>query len=155
MEKIKWHFTSKKDRITQGVGLFCGVMTLIWSIGEQLYVLTPIILIGTFVIGMLVFISPRRTVKTTLQRIKETTGEDQLELVTSFTDESIKIHYVKSGNDSQLGYDSITRFVDTKDLYILFSKGQQFVLVNKDTLTRENENDDFVRFIKEKCKNVK
>ena len=96
----------------------------------------------------------RNFVKINLARVQENEGTTELKVITSFTDDKIQIHHVNTGNTSNLSYDVINRFVETKNMYTLFTKAHQFVVVNKASIIQDHENEDFIRFIKDKCKNI-
>jgi len=96
----------------------------------------------------------RKLVKINLERAKENTGTTELNVITSFTDDKINIYTVNTGNTTKLNYDAIIRFAETKNMYALFSKGNQLVVINKASIIQEQKTDDFVRFIKNKCKNI-
>jgi len=52
-------------------------------------------------------------------------------------------------------YYSITKFVETQNTYILFAKNKHIIVVNKTILVEEQKSEWFLRFLREKCKDVK
>jgi len=101
------------------------------------------------------FVYPRQVIKVILQRAKETTGYSDEEVVTSFTDEKIKLYKVATGNTTWLDYGAIVRFADMGGLYVLYTKGNQFVLVDKAQLAQRQQNEAFIGFLKNKCSDLK
>jgi len=98
----------------------------------------------------------RRTVKLYYRRTAESSGgATVLEVTTSFSEEEIKIHNHITGSVTALKYDSLVKFVQTERLYIMITKENQFVVVDKLKLIQDGLNEDFLSFIKEKCNNVK
>jgi hypothetical protein len=97
----------------------------------------------------------KRDIKTKLQRQQECEGTSELKLAISFLDENIKIHNLRAGGTIYMKYDSIVKLAETKNLYVLFTKAKQFIAVNKTILFQEQKNNDFIRFVKDKCINVK
>jgi len=92
--------------------------------------------------------------KTSLARIQESTGTSEIELITSFEDDVIKIYNASTEGTFRIAYDVITGREQTKDMYVLYTKLNQAIFINKTSLTKEQK-DEFIRFIKSKCKNVK
>ena len=79
-----------------------------------------------------------------------------LTTVRTFTDENIRICSVGSEEEStmHIKYDAIVRFVETKNMYTLFTK-DNFISVHKTDLIQAQQSEEFLRFIRDKCKNVK
>jgi len=90
-----------------------------------------------------------------LARIQESTGTASFDVVTSFTEDNIKLHNLNSGGTVYMDYDVIVRFAETENLYVLYTKKSQFVLADKIKLIQEQKSEEFLHFIKDKCKNLK
>jgi len=153
-KKLKWHFVSKGENLLLVAGLLLGIMAAIRGIAEQQYMPMAFGIFCALLIATNLVVKPERIIKINLQRAQETTGQTDLEIITSFTDEKIKLHNITTGNTTYLGYDAIKRIVETKDMYILFSKANQFVLVDKTTLIQQQNTEDFKQFLRDKCKHV-
>ncbi|MDR3000948.1 MAG: hypothetical protein LBU89_06755 [Fibromonadaceae bacterium] len=93
--------------------------------------------------------------KTYWARIQESTGVSKFEQISSFTDEEIKIRNVDTGGMVSLKYDVIARLAETENIYALFTKMNQIIIVNKISIAQEHNTEAFICFIKEKCKNVR
>jgi len=98
---------------------------------------------------------PKSFVRSMMERDRETSGGAEACRVVSFHDDKIHVHNENTGGKVYLNYDSIVRFVDTKSTYTLITKTNQFVPVNKITLTQKNKNEVFIHFLKDKCKNAR
>lgn len=154
-EEFKWHFISKNEKLMCGIIIFCSVMVVIFGVGERYYAFILLGILGLFVTGIRLVVTPEQIVKINLQRTQEATGFTDVEVITSFTDEKIKIYNVTTGNTTHLSYDAINRLAETKNMYILFSKANQFALVNKTTLMQEQKTEAFTWFLRDKCKHIK
>jgi hypothetical protein len=51
-----------------------------------------------------------------------------------------------------MDYAVICRFVETENMYTLFTKAEQFIVVNKESLMKAQSNEDFIKLIMSKCK---
>jgi len=90
-----------------------------------------------------------------LKRDLENTRGSGLQLTTSFTADEIKIYRADTGGTNRISYSSIISFVETAHTYTLFTKADQFIVVNKTSLAQAKKKKDFVMFIQEQCKNAK
>jgi len=93
--------------------------------------------------------------KTNFRREQEQTGTAENERIVSFTDEKIKVHSVNTGATVFMDYNVVARCAETENIFVLFTKENLVIIVNKNSLVCEGKYEDFLRFIKGKCKNVK
>lgn len=100
------------------------------------------------------FMLVKKNEKLLFERNTET-GFADFENIVSFTDDKVKVYNVHTNGTSYLLYNVIARFEESKHFYILITKANLFILVNKLTLTQEQKEKDFLSFIKEKCINVR
>ncbi|MCL2388093.1 MAG: YcxB family protein [Defluviitaleaceae bacterium] len=96
------------------------------------------------------FIQPNTIVKTNVNRFKES-GHTEVRITSSFTEDKIKIQNSTSGATGEVGYDVVYRFAETENFYTLFTKTEQFIMVNKISLIEAGKNEEFVKFIRGKC----
>ena len=87
--------------------------------------------------------------------IQSSEGRDSFECITSFTDDEVKLHNPTNGGTAHIKYGTIKRFAETDEWYVLFTKDNQFIIVDKVRLIQEEKDKDFLRFIVGKCENVK
>jgi len=149
--ELMWHRIPKSVKILVVIILFGCTMSAIG--GHYDAAVSGLAMVVIF--SLMLLFAHKRNVKITLQRQKEREETSELKLAISFLDEEIKIHNLRAGGAIYVNYDSIARFVETKNLYVLFTKANQFVAVNKTILIQEQKRKDFIRFVKDKCKNVK
>jgi len=149
--ELMWHMIPKTVKIIVAIVLLGSTISAIG--GHYEAAVSGLAMAVIFSVAML--FAHKRGIKTTLQRQKECEGTPELKLAISFLDENIKIHNLRAGGAIYVNYDSMARFVETKNFYALFSKANQFVVVNKTNLIQEQKSKDFIRFLKDKCKNVK
>jgi len=89
-----------------------------------------------------------------VRQLETTGGALELELITSFTSDKIKIYNSTTNNTAYVDYNLIVRYTETEKLYVLFTKENQSIIVNKISIVQRGEAEEFSRFIREKCKNV-
>ena len=155
LKKIKWSFSGKHAKLICGLILAVSVMAMFWAIYERYYFFISLGVFNILLIAYRYFLYPRQVIKAILQRAKETTGHSDEEVITSFTDEKIKLYKVNTGNTTWLDYGAIVRFADMGGMYVLYTKGNQFVLVDKAQLAQRQQNEAFIGFLKNKCSDLK
>ena len=89
-----------------------------------------------------------------IKRIQETTNAREYEGTTSFGDESLTMKNHSTNGVINICYDNIHRFVETNNYYALFTKADQFVLVNKKDIEQAQKKEEFLSFIKSHCTNI-
>jgi len=115
------------------------------------------IFVGVFsiIVVLLLILRGKGAQKEMWEGVKENTGTEEIVYVVSFDEDNVKIHSPRTGGTVYNKYDLIYRFAETKNMYMLFTKANQPIIVNKATLTKEQKTEEFMRFIKDKCKNVR
>jgi len=79
----------------------------------------------------------------------------KLKCTVLFLEEIIKTQNVNTGNTTEIEYKHFKRFVKTKNLYVLFTKANMFLVVKKSSINKVQDKIKFSQFIKSKCINVK
>ncbi|MCL1786493.1 MAG: YcxB family protein [Defluviitaleaceae bacterium] len=154
-KEMKWKTIPPRDIIICSGGVIGAVMLIVGSIMEQSPVMIFVGIVVAFVFIFTFFLAPKRNIKINLQRAKETTGTTDLEVQTAFADDGIKLHDLSSGGRSTVDYGNVNRFAETKNMYILLTKANLLIIVNKATLAQAGETEAFLQFIKSKLPHVK
>ena len=90
------------------------------------------------------------------RRVAESAGgKTTIEYTASFTEDEIKIYFPTSEGTAHIKYDAIRRFAETARWYALFTKENQFIVVDKLCLVQAQKSEAFLRFLKEKCNKVR
>jgi len=113
-----------------------------------------LILIGIpigIMMPIMYFYRIKKVIQINMDRFREA-GYTKIEVVTSFADDKIELHNATTGASSSIKYSAICRFAETENTYTLFTKAEQFVVVNKASLIQEQTNDEFIGFIRKKCR---
>jgi len=97
----------------------------------------------------------RNGIKLYWARVMESTGVSELEIQVSFTDTHIKVLHLTTGGLGQYKYSAIARFAETKNLYALYTRLNQCIVINKTSIENENKTAEFLSFLKQKCTKVK
>jgi len=87
--------------------------------------------------------------------IESSGGMDTFELITSFTEDEVKVYNPANGGTAHIKYGTIKRFAETDEWYILITKENQFIIADKVRLIQEGKDKEFLRFIVGKCENVR
>ena len=154
--EVKKHLLSQDLQATHSVAFwFCLIILIGGIVGAIIFRPLLVIPFG----GLLALIAQRVRYLDDIHRaIKEyqgLTGGKEGELTTFFMDDEININQTNGGDTVKISYDRITRFVESENLYVLFAKANRIVFVNKESLLQEQKSDEFIQFIKHKCKNLK
>lgn len=159
--ELKKHFVSPKDKnyfkIVSIAGFVLAILGIVNVIGgERDSIITIMILAGLFAgitMPILYLNRIKQIIKINMDRFKEA-GHTEIEVTTFFTDDKIELHNVTTGASSSLDYSVICRFVETENMYVLFTRAEQFIVVDKASLISAQTNDEFIRFIREKCRMI-
>jgi len=113
--------------------------------------------VGIFgiIIVLLIIIRSKLNQNRAWEQVKENSDIAEIVQVVSFTEDSIKMHDPITNGTVYTKYDHIDRFAETKNMYALFTKANQVFIVNKVILAQEQKTEEFLRFIQDKCKNVR
>jgi len=110
------------------------------------------LIIGVIIVNVL---QPKRILKSIYNRNLETLGTKELSQAITFMEERIKVFSLDSGGTIHINYEAIVRVVETKSTYTLFSKTEIIIFICKQALEEDYKNEEFIRFLKEKCKNIR
>ena len=150
-KKIIWK--SPRQKIVYAIVFFVFLVGGIICVALHYTTASIISFAWAVIIPMVIKLRTYLDIKKYFARWQESTGTSELEIIASFTDEKIKVHNETTGNTVYIDYDVIRRFAETEYAYVLFSKQNQFFLVNKSAFSHE-QRIEFMSFIQGKCKNV-
>lgn len=103
---------------------------------------------------MMPYLGYRQSVKVILDRIRENCPDGRQEAESYFDQEGIHLRNLTNGANSVLAYSSLAYVGQSKNLFFIMTKSQQFFLVFKDCLTQEQQ-ESFLPFLKEHCPKLK
>lgn len=92
--------------------------------------------------------------KVNISRLGEINEAKQFEYKVYFDEVGAIVNNLTTRSTVNIRYDFFIRVVEVTDLYFIFTKSDQFIIIFKDCLDNKQIN-DFNIFIKEKCKNIK
>ena len=98
--------------------------------------------------------APSTAIAYNLKVMREEAEIPELRCTTSFADDKVKIYWDHTGGIGRIRYNDIDRLVETENIYALFTKANQLILVNKPKLIQEQKSEDFIYFIRNKCKTI-
>jgi len=163
---IIWRPFRTLDKVLFTIGLplsLCLVVMGILGVLDVIIIDNPIrtIVFGIVLIALLSTAFPLQNFiqkihrNKALRKTKEIIGTEEQEMITTFLEDEVKIYSPQKNGTIYLKYNLFKKFVEAKDTYILITKENQFIVVNKDSLTQEDKNEVFLSYIRDKCKNVK
>jgi hypothetical protein len=115
------------------------------------YVWAIIALLVGILIPIIYVISIKKGMATAMARLREEGFSEMLSAIT-FTEDNIKIHNITSGATINYEYSSVAKVAETENLIAMFTKANQLIVINKKSLIEAEKCEDFLRFIKSKCK---
>ncbi|MBU3107354.1 YcxB family protein [Clostridium gasigenes] len=92
--------------------------------------------------------------KTVMHRMEETVGKMETKYKVYFDEVGAIVNNLDTGAKGHMKYNIFVRFVETPNVYVIFTKANQFIIIFKNCLD-EGKVNDFKIFIKEKCENLK
>lgn len=154
-EELGRHVMSVKTQMafTGMVGAFVGlaVVALIF----KSYINMAILLVAALLFAAEYAIIIRKNIKRNVAQLRETTNMDACNYTTSFSDAGVEVENQATGAQATIAYDNIVRLVETKNLYMLSTKANQLVIVNRTAIDGAGQREDFLRFLRERCGNVR
>ena len=148
--ELAYKFIPKGVKIIAVIFLLGCTLSIIQGYNDAVSGIMTVILFISFLIFF-----QKRNIKMELKRQQEREGTPESKLVISFSDDKIRLYNPRSGGVVYLNYDSVVKFVETKNFYVLRTKASQDIIVNKITLIEAQKENDFIRFLEVKCKNVR
>lgn len=148
IKELKLYLISPRQKITA----FLGILLSIWA---SIYFGSAFFIMLIFIFISIIPLSIKQNIKIIIKRMQETTNAKECECTTSFGDESLTMTNHSTNGTTNICYDNIKRLVETKNYYALFTKAEQFVLVNKKDIDQAQKKEEFISFIKSHCKNLK
>jgi|MucameStandDraft_1065616.scaffolds.fasta_scaffold00723_17 hypothetical protein len=91
----------------------------------------------------------KRTLKLSVQRLKETTNRESYVVTTKFLEDGVVILTDYSEEEKFFKYNNLDTLIETKICYLLFTKSLQYIIVFKEQLT-ESEKKGLIEFLKSK-----
>lgn len=139
-------------RIIMGLVIVCIMFAVISLLVSKFYVFVFLILSAIFAgeYFLMINISKKRCIK----QIEETIGKREVKYKVYFDEEGVIVNNLGTNAKANMKYGVFKRVSETKNLYVMFTKGNQFVLIFKDCLDN-NQKEEFEIFIKEKCRKIK
>lgn len=149
----------KKYSISPRLKNFLGIFAIISAIFALICIPVSLKFSVFFAFLVLVFIleyflAVNIFYKKSLSIMKESTGLNEYCYKVFFDETGAVVNNLSIGATVQLKYDAFVRIEEIRNMYVLFTKANQYVIVFKDCLDNKQVN-DFKMFIKERCKNIK
>jgi len=155
MEVLKKHSKKTTSKIVFSFSALIFSAFIIWGVIAQSNIPRDIGFAGAIVYMSLLYIRDLFSPDQVWERIEESYGKRELEMIVTFLEDKIKVLDPDSCGIMYYNYGIIVGFIEIRDIYFLATKAGQSIAVNKTSLVQEEINEDFIHFIKEKCRNIK
>lgn len=107
-----------------------------------------------FICIMGLFVYPRLAMRTQKRRLFENHSNGCMIYECVFEEDGVHIFNVSDGGKGITEYRHYTRCVETKDLFVLSTKGRQYIVIPKEDMDLERRA-QFIRFLCTHCPNLK
>lgn len=134
--------------ITILICIFCSILNL-FIVKSISYFIFLFIMI--FILITLYFYRVNYSYKYVIKRMEETYGKREIKMNVYFDEEGARVSNFESGAKVYIKYKLFTRLVETSNIYVLFTKYNEIIVVFKECLDK-SQIDEFPIFIKSKCK---
>ena len=114
------------------------------------YFLGVICLVAAVALGAEQLLIQRKIIRTTIRRMKETSGKASYTYEITLTDTGVNVHNFDTNAQAEMKYGTFARLVQTAHTYTLFTKQNQFVVLKKDCM-QSFSGDQVVAHLKKNC----
>ena len=153
-QKAWWNNRYKKEIMVMLVVLLIGIFTLITQITEKnirVMSLAAFIVLPTMYFGMY-FYKKQKAFKLEIKRFEEIYKDVKNREIKIRFDNVIKVTTNK--NISEVSYDKIKKYIETKNLIVILLEGDMTIALKKDSFINGTE-EEFKKVLDEKIKNSK
>lgn len=154
-KELKKYLMPQGSRITLITAIIIAACFLIIAAVAKFYTLTGAlaVVIIAFILEYVLLLN--KCVNVSLKRLQETTQAKECTYTTSFSDIGFKIKNHVTNGTATIAYDDIKRFIETENYYTLFTKTNQFGVINKKAIDEANKKEELINFLKHNCKNIR
>jgi len=150
--EIKWYIPTPTERLVYALGPLAGILGAVGAFMLSYYLLAVPFLVLFFGSILAYPWHLSRVVKLDLARLKETRGTDEVKSSLFFMDESVKICNTASEAEIYIKYEDFKRSAHTKNFFVLFTKANLSLAVNKASIIKKQEDVKFREFVRSRCK---
>ena len=148
----KYLVPSKLKNLIKIMVIICVLLGLINIFISRVRVVIFFLVAGIFIAEYFYIIN--KVYNTCMQRMKETVGKRETKYKVYFDEVGAIVNNLDTGAKIHMKYDVFVRFAETPNVYAIFTKSNQFIILFKNCLD-EGQLNEFKIFIKGKCKNFK
>lgn len=155
LKELKKYIMTPRQKVPIIFLIIVSAFMLMFSIFYLSMGYTAAFAIATLLFILEYFYVMNRNVNTVFRRMQESTNATEYEYTTTFNaDALIGVNHTTNAIANIL-YDNFQRFIETKNYYILFTRADKYVLINREEIDQAGKREDFLAFLKNKCQNVK
>lgn len=149
LQSIKYDIIPKKGKRVVACCCIIIFILMIVCAFSKMILLFIIAFSGLVALCITYYLVVKRTLKLSVQKLKETTNKESYVITTKFLDDGIVVLTDYSKEEKFIKYIYLDSLVETKTCYLLFTKALQYVIVFKENLT-ESEKIGLIKFLKNK-----
>ena len=154
--ELKKYLIPRKQKIVLLVAdLLAVVLMIIAAMIFQSYVFVVLLAVSILIYPLEYILLANRYVKMNIKRLQESIHAKECEYTTSFNDTGFKLINHSTNAVVTIVYEDIARFVETQTYYAVFTKADQFGVVNKYALKGVDERDELKNYLKHRCKGIR
>lgn len=154
-QELKKYLMSRKQRSALITLRLLAICLFVAAIFARSYFFMGLMAIAVIIFILEYLLILNKHVKTNIKKMQETIHAKECEYTTLFCDAGFKIKNHATNAMATIAYDDINRFVETKTCYVLFTKTNQFGIVNKSVIDEAGKKEELIRFLKHSCKNIR
>lgn len=156
LNELKPHFSSPMQKIANLIIVIAFIV--VGVVFSLVYARDITLFIISLAVAALLIVIPifqkNQAVKLVLQRMQESKGTDQSVYNILLTEGEFAVFNEENFELEKYQYSDFKRFAQTKNLYALFTKTNQLIVINKESMNLA-ENQNAFAFLKERCINIK
>lgn len=155
MKEVKYHLLSPRRKTVILVIVLAAALLLVLAIAVQSTVLTVAAAVALPLFILEYFYIQHRNGKLMLKRIEETAHVRELRYTTSLVDSGIQITNHITGGNTVISYGDIRRVKETRSFYIVFTKAEQFTLLNRAAIDSAGKREALRAFLQSRCRDLR
>ena len=154
ISSLKKYFMPKAQNVA--IIIMCVVFLVLGSVFlfREEYVIAVILLIGFGILVLENMLLCNKYYKTCINRMEETSGSKTVQCKLIFDDEGCTYTNCNTGGSVHFKYSVFVNIIETKEVFAVFTKANQFFVVFKESFDEKTE-EHFRVVLLEKCSKVK
>ena len=147
--ELKKYLMPTKQRLILLAAFLLAVCFFILGVLLRSYSLMGLMVLAMLALALEYILILNSYVKSNVRRMQETVHARECAYTTSFSDAGFHIKNHLTNAQTTIAYEDIKRLVETTSYYVLFTKAEQFGLVNKSLINDSNQQEALRAYLKQ------